>query len=430
MFLTRVRNVTLAAAACLAAVLAGAFAFHSLQAAAPTPQGARPQPAPKPAERVKVTPADTAAAVQGNTAFALDLYGRLRGKPGNLFLSPYSISTALAMTYAGARGETAAQMAKSLHFRLGQERLHPALAELTARLKGGKKRGYQLKIANALWGQKGYGFLPEFLGLNRGLYGAGLREVDFVGAREEVRKTINAWAAKETEGKIKDLLQPDHLDEATRLVLTNAVYFKAAWQFPFEKEWTRPLPFQLSPTRKVNVPTMTQTRMFRFYQDDKLKVLELPYKGKEVSWVGLLPTKVDGLAGLEEQLTPDNLKRWLGGLKESMVLVLLPRFELTSAFNLKQVLSDMGMPVAFSPMLAEFSGMDGKRDLFIQAAVHKTFVRVDEVGTEAAGSTAVIGGLGGLPPMFIADHPFLFLIRDNRSGSVLFLGRVVEPSAK
>jgi serpin B len=430
MFLTRLRNLALALAACLVAALAGVLAFQSLQAAAPDPQqGPRPQPAPKPAERPKATPADVAAAVEGNTAFALDLYGRLRGKEGNLFVSPYSISTALAMAYAGARGETAAQMAKTLHFTLGQERLHPALAELAGRLKGGKKRGYELKVANALWGQKGHGFLPEFLELNRGLYGAGLREVDFVGAGEEARKSINAWVQKETEGKIKDLLQPDDLGRATRLVLTNAIYFKSAWEYPFEKTWTREQPFRVSATRKVNVPMMTQTGLFRFFEDGKLKAVELPYKGKELSFVAFLPKKADGLPELEAQLTPANLKQWLGRLERSGVLVSLPRFEITDTVRLKDVLSEMGMSLAFNAGMADFSGMDGEKGLFLQAAVHKAFVRVDERGTEAAAATAV-GGAGGLPPMFIADHPFLFLIRDNRSGSVLLLGRVVEPRTK
>jgi serpin B len=431
MFLIRLRNLTLAVAACLLAALAGVLTFHSLQAAPPPPaperQGQRPQPIGKRAEPVKATPADVAAAVEGNTAFALDLYERLRTKEGNLFVSPYSLSTALAMTYSGARGETAAQMSKTLHFTLGQDRLHPALAELTGRLKGDKKRGFELRIANALWGQRGYEFLPEFLELNRKSYDAGLREVDFMRATEEARKTINAWAEKETEGKIKDLLRPANVDPSTRLVLTNAVYFKSAWQFPFEKKWTRMLPFQVTAERTVNVPMMSQTGQFRFFQDDKLKVVELPYKGKEVSLIALLPVKADGLGDLERQLTPTNLKQWLGRLKPALVMVSLPRFEVASSFSLKQVLAEMGMPLAFSPRLADFSGMDGKKVLFIQAAIHKTFVKVDEVGTEAAGATAIAAGFGGVPPMFMADHPFLFLIRDNRSGSVLFLGRVVEP---
>jgi serpin B len=430
MFMTRVRIITLALAVGLLAVLAGALAYPSLEASPPAaaPQGnPAPQAVQKPLRLAKATPADVAAAVEDNTRFALDLYGRLRSKEGNLFLSPYSISTALAMTYAGAGGETAAQMAKTLHFTLGQEKLHPALAELTSRLRAGEKRGHQLKVANALWLQQDHGFLPAFLALNRTLYGAGLREVDFVHAIEPSRKVINAWAEKETEGKIKDLLQPDDLDGNTRLVLTNAVYFKAAWASPFDKKSTRAQPFRVTAERKVQVPMMSQFGLFRAFADDKLQAVELLYKGGGASLVVLLPREQDGLGALEARLTRANLKQWLGGLQPSVVQVVLPRFEAAGAFRLKDVLAAMGMPLAFRPLAADFSGMDGKRELYLQAAVHKAFVRVDEEGTEAAAASAMLGGAGGLPAMFIADHPFLFLIRDHRTGSILFLGRVTEP---
>jgi serpin B len=433
MLMARIRNVALALAAGLLAALVGVLTYQSLQAATPAP---RPQPPPqpppqpvaKPADWPKATPADVAAAVEGNTRFALDLYKRLRAKEGNLFFSPYSISTAFAMTYAGARGDTAAQMAKTLHVTLDQQKLPAALAELAARLKGeGKKRGFQLTVANALWAQKGAGFLPEFLELNRTFYGAGLQEVDFVRATEDARKTINDWTEKQTQGKIKDLLSPSNVDSDTRLVLTNAVYFKAAWETPFNKQFTRVQPFRVTPKRTVKVPMMTHTLVVRYLEDDQLQAVELPYKGNEVSMVILLPRKADGLAELEDQLTHANLGKWLSAMRRQMVWVNLPRFQVTGAFNLKQVLSDMGMPLAFTARAADFSGMDSARQFFLQAAVHKTFVRVTEEGTEAAGATAVMGGFGGVPKPFRADHPFLFLVRDDRSGSVLFLGRLVEP---
>jgi RNA polymerase sigma factor (sigma-70 family) len=432
MLLTRLRNLTLGLAAGLLVALAGALALGSLEAAPPAPPpGDAPRPAPqpvaKPAERPKAAPADVAAAVEGNTRFALDLYGRLRAEKGNLFLSPYSLSTALAMTYAGARTQTAEQMARTLHFTLGQEKLHPAFAELAGRLKGGKKSTYRLSVANALWGQKGYPFLPDFLELNRNFYGAGLQEVDFIRGREEARQTINRWVEKQTEDKIKDLLQPGILTVNTRLVLTNAVYFNATWEKPFDKKQTREQPFTVTADRKVNVPTMSQVGTFRHFADAKLQALELPYKGKELSMVLLLPRKVDGLPGLEESLTPANLKRWLDGLKAQRVYVFVPRFECTSSFKLKEVLSDMGMSLAFQPGLADLSGMNGKGGLFIRETVHKAFVKVDEVGTEAAAATAVVVDRESAPPSFRADHPFLFLIRDNRSGSILFLGRVADP---
>jgi serpin B len=426
MLMTRIRHVALALAAGLLAALVGVLTYRSLEAAPPAPQP--PQPVVKPAEWPKATPADVAAAVEGNTRFALDLYKKLRAKGGNLFLSPYSISTAFAMTYAGARGDTAAQMAKTLHITLDQPKLPPALAELAGRLKGrGKKGDFELTVANALWAQKGAGFLPEYLELNRAFYGAGLQEVDFVRATEEARKAINDWTEKQTRGRIKDLIQPTNVDPDTRLVLTNAIYFKAAWETPFQKQFTQVQPFRVTPKRTVKARMMTRTAVVRYLENDQLQALELPYKGNEVSMVILLPRKVDGLAGLEDQLTHANLGKWLSGMRRAMVWVNLPRFQVTGTFSLKQVLSDMGMPLAFTARAADFSGMDSARQFFLQAAVHKTFVRVDEEGTEASGATAIMGGFGGVPRPFRADHPFLFLVRDNRSGSVLFLGRVVEP---
>jgi serpin B len=431
MFLTRVRTLTFALAAGLLVVLAGALAYPVLEAAPPAPPP--PQAAPRPAQQPvvksvqlpKAAPRDVAAA--GNTRFALDLYGRLRAEKGNLFLSPYSLSTALAMTYAGARTETADQMAKTLHFTLGQDKLHPALAQLSNRLQPGKRSSYRLSVANALWGQKDYGFLPGFLALNQSAYGAGLREVDFIMAREAARQTINAWVEELTEKKIKDLIQPGILTVDTRLVLTNAIYFNAAWERPFDKKQTHPAPFAVTPEQKVNVPTMNQDARFRHFRNEELQALELPYKGKDLSMVVLLPSKVDGLPELEKRLTADNLTKWLAGLREGRVHVSLPKFECTSAFRLDLVLSEMGMPLAFQPKQADFSGMNGNKRLFIHAVVHKAFVTVNEVGTEAAGATAVVINDESEPPSFRADHPFLFLIRDNRSGSVLFLGRVADP---
>jgi serpin B len=373
--------------------------------------------------------ADKAEAVQGNNAFALDLYAKLRSQEGNLFVSPASISTALAMTYAGARGPTADEMAKTLHFTLAPDRLHPALGALLHDLHGdGKSRGYRLAIANALWAQKGQPFLPPYLQLTRQCYGANLQEVDFAGATEEARRTINAWVEKQTQDKIKDLLQQGVLDSTTRLVLTNAIYFKGDWQEPFKKDQTRDAPFQLSSTEKVNVPLMNRTGEFNYLEGDNFQALELPYAGKDLSMVVLLPKKVDGLADVEKTLTAEKLASALAKLRHEEVVVSLPRFQVTSEFSLKGTLAAMGMPLAFSDK-ADFSGMDGKEDLFLSAVVHKAFVDVNEEGTEAAAATGVVIAWKSLPArqVFRADHPFLFLIRDRRSGSILFLGRLVKP---
>jgi serpin B len=374
---------------------------------------------------------DVAAVVKGNDAFAFDLYARLREKEGNLFFSPESISTALAMTYAGARGETAAEMAKTLHFTLKPDHLHPAFHALIDELNGaGKKRGYQLNVANALWGQEGYHFLKDFLELTRKNYGAGLREVDFARNTEAARKTINAWVEKETQDKIKDLLQPGVIDSLTRLVLTNAIYFKGDWYRQFKKDLTRKEPFHVSAGKKIDVPTMHDTGSFKYLDGGSFQALEMQYKGKELSMVVLLPKKIDGLGELEKTLSADKLADWLPKLREQEVGVSLPKFKMTSEFSLKDTLAAMGMKQLFNAATADLSGMNGKPDLFVSAVIHKAYVDVNEEGTEAAAATGVVVTLkAAAHPFFQADHPFAFLIRDNHSGSILFLGRVVNPQA-
>jgi serpin B len=377
----------------------------------------------------KAPPVDKHDAVKGNNLFALELYGRLRGRAGNLFLSPASISTALAVTYAGARGETAGQMAATLHFTLEQERLHPALGALLHALNvGGKEQGYQLSIANALWAQKGHPFLPEFVALVRDNYRAGLEEVDFVRATEESRQTINAWVERETQDKIKNLLQEGVLSSDTRLVLTNAIYFKGNWASQFPKDRTQDGPFQVTAQEKVTVPFMSQTGKFNYLDGGSFLALELPYKGKDLAMVVLLPKKAHGMADFEKTLTANNLNEWLGRLQENEVAVALPRFKMTSEFSLAETLAAMGMPLPFSAG-ADFSGLDGMKDLFVSAVVHKAFVDVNEEGTEAAAATGVVATLAAarINPVFRADHPFVLLIRDRRTGSILFLGRVTDP---
>jgi serpin B len=373
---------------------------------------------------------DLPAVVEGNTRFALDLYGRLRGQEGNLFFSPYSISAALAMTSAGARGETADEMAKVLHLSLGAERLAAAEGALAKQINGGgQKRGYQLRTANALWGQKGFAFRPEFLKLTADGYGAPLHEVQF-GDSEGARKTINAWVERQTEEKIKDLIKPGVLDANTRLVLTNAIYFKGDWQLQFKKDQTRDEPFQLGGDKTVPAPLMHQQARFAYLDGPDFQLLEMPYAGKDLSMVVLLPKKLDGLASLEKELTAANLGRWLKGAQEQKVQVALPRFRLTAEFGLNKALAELGMPSAFSES-ADFSGMGGsKGELYLSAVVHKAFVDVNEEGTEAAAATGAVvaaRALGPVVPVFRADHPFVFLIRDRRSDSVLFLGRLASP---
>jgi serpin B len=375
-------------------------------------------------------PAGVATAVRGNTQFALDLYRTQRETPGPLCLSPYSISVALAMTVAGARGETAAQMIRALHFNPDQELLHLAFAALEARLvEVGQGGAVQLRVANRLWPQEGYEFREAFLALVLQYYGAPVRPVDYRNA-EAARRTINAWVEERTERKIQELIPPRILDALTRLVLVNAIYFKGNWASQFEKEVTHAAPFWVTPGEQAQVQMMAQTHEFGYAEFDGLQALELPYVGEDASMIVLLPRERDGLAALEAALTVQNLDRWTSGLSPDTVEVFLPAFEVTFPVRLDEALQSLGMVDAFSGARADFSGMDDSRGLFIGAVLHKAFVAVNEEGTEAAAATAVVVGRGMPmpPPVFRADHPFLFLIREKRMGSVLFLGRVVNPA--
>jgi serpin B len=384
-----------------------------------------------------VNQADLADLANGNSAFAFDLYEALREENGNLFYSPYSISLALAMTYAGARGETEGQMAETLHFILSQDRLHPAFNALDLELarrgegaKGKDSEGFRLNIVNAIWGQDGYKFLPEFLDLLAENYGAGLRLLDFAKAPEESRVTINDWVSDQTEGRIKDLIPQGLIDTLTRLVLTNAIYFNAAWSKPFEERLTDDGTFHLLDGGEVTVPMMRQTASFGYAEGEGYQAVELPYDGRELSMV-ILPPEAGGFEAFEGSMTAERVDAILKGLTYGEVALTMPKFEIESDFSLAQVLAAMGMPDAFS-RAADFSGMDGTLKLFIRDVVHKAFVSVDEAGTEAAAATAVIiaeKAMPALPVEVTVDRPFVFLIRDIETGTILFVGRVVNPSA-
>lgn len=369
--------------------------------------------------------------VQGNTEFALDLYHQLRTGEGNLFFSPYSISTALAMTYAGARGNTESQLAQTLHFTLEQQRLHPAFASLDVKLKSVQEKEHiLLKVANALWPQVGYPFLEDFLTLAKEYYGVRVTSVNY-GHSETARQMINRWVEEKTEEKISELIPPGILDALTRLVLTNAIYFKGNWASQFGKDLTKDTPFWITLSKKVEVPMMFQEHTWGYGEDNDLQILELPYAGDDLAMIVLLPKKVDGLADLETALTAESLKRWMGSLWQTEVRVFLPRFKISQGFKLNDTLAAMGMPNAFDEGKANFSGMDGHENwLYLAAVLHKAFVDVNEAGTEAAAATAVIMKARGLSfpsPTFRADHPFVVLIRENSTASILFLGRVVNP---
>jgi serpin B len=372
--------------------------------------------------------------VAGNNKFALELYVKLQNQQGNIFLSPYSISTALAMTYAGARDQTEKQMADALCFStMSSEQLHDEFGRLIRKLNAtGEKGGYELVVANALWGQKDYKFLPGFLTLVRENYGGDLQQVDFKTQAEAARKTINTWVESKTKDKIKDLIKPGMVDSMTRLVLTNAIYFKGKWANQFAPVFTKDSPFILLGGQKVNVPMMNQTEKFGYREISNTQVLEMPYVNNDLSMVVLLPNKLDGISELEKDFNNDSLARWIDDLRKRKVQVFFPKFKMTSEFELARVLGAMGMPDAFSSK-ADFSGMTGNHELSISAVVHKAYVDINEEGTEAAAATGVgivATSIEQPPPVFKADHPFIFLIRDNQTGSILFLGRVANPISK
>jgi serpin B len=364
----------------------------------------------------------------GNNAFTLALYNLLRTQDGNLFFSPFSIRTAFAMAYSGARGNTAEQMAAVLHFPKTQTTFHSEMGAFIEDLNGSGGRKYRLAIANALWGQKGYPFLEEFLKLNRENYHAGMKLVDFSQHTEQVRKTINSWIERKTANKIKDLLKPGILSSDTCLVITNAIFFKGTWVHQFAKENTQVGAFTTLAGNTVDVAFMRQTAGFGFYENSTLKLLEMPYKGDRIAMTILLPLQADGLPGLERALSTGRIERWLNGMVETAVDVKLPKFAFTSEFELSSALKSLGMVEAFKPG-ADFSGMTGFIELFISAVVHKALVDVNEKGTVAAGATAIVFDRTSMPQSeFHADHPFLFLIRDTTTGAILFMGRVADPS--
>jgi serpin B len=379
------------------------------------------------------TPLVAAIARAGN-AFAFDLYARLRGtEKGNLFCSPQSIATALAMTSLGARGETAAEMAHTLHLSMPQAELPAAYAAFLVTLRATKDQPWELSVANRLWGQRGADFLAPFLESVRTGFDAALGRVDFAAHPDTARQEINRWAEGETRDKIRNLLAPGTVTPLTRLVLTNAIYFRADWEEQFEPKATSDQPFTVSGGASRTAPLMFRKVKAGYGEltDARAKLLELPYRGDALSMVVLLPDAVDGLGALEAQLTAERLDGWIAAARRRDVLVHLPRFSVESRFGLADTLAAMGMPSAFDGRRADFSGMNGARDLSVSAVVHAARVEVDERGTEAAAATGVVVGLTSAlpqePPVFRADHPFVFAIRDRRSGAILFLGRLVDP---
>jgi serpin B len=391
---------------------------------------------PSPGTRPEVSLADTEKIAASSNALGFDLYRKIRG--GNFVLSPASISAAMSMAQAGARGKTEAQMKKTLHVdglgnsdvlwgSLSQSLQNPARAE-------------KLRFVNRLFGEKTENFEPGFLSQMQGAFGAPLERVDFKGDFDPVRVRINRWVEEQTERRIKDLLPNNAINTRSRLVLVNAVYFLAEWQAPFEKSATREETFKADGSRGVKAQMMHQISQLRVSKRPDASMLELPYQGGSVSMLVLLPNRANGLSALEAGISATKISEWRKGLVQKRVNLTLPRFELRSAsIDLKESLKELGMRDAFDSDNADFSGITQTKDprdrLKLDAVMHKAFVKVEEKGTEAAAATAVGMGTTGGPPAeeqvetFRVEHPFLFAIIDRASGLLLFLGRINDPTA-
>jgi serpin B len=383
----------------------------------------------------QVPDSDLAELVKGNTEFAFSLYKQIASGEENLFYSPYSISIALAMTYAGAKDQTADQMAQALQFLLPPDRLHPAFNRLAWELESRSKAEYvdpdgafRLSVANSLWGQSGTLFEQDFLDVLARNYGAGLRSVDFQKDPDAVRLAINDWVGRSTERRIKEIIPVGMLDPLTRMVLANAVYFKAAWENPFAPEDTIEASFHLLDGSNVKAPRMSAILDLKGMQGDGYTAVELPYAGGQLSMMILLPDE-GRFREVEGKLDTELIGATFDALEsQDFTLFLMPKFSFEWSTGLADGLNDLGMKDALDPATADFSGMDGERNLYLSGILHKAFISVDENGTEAGASTAVIGTMG-IPEVVSVDRPFIFLIRDNPTGTILFLGRVTNPAA-
>jgi len=390
-----------------------------------TAVSAAPDTAPA-APTAAADPGAAKTAAAANNAFGLALYEQVRVGEGNRFFSPISLSTALAMTSLGAAGDTEKELRAAL--RLPDAGAHEAFAALQAGLEKDRGDDATLTVANRLWGHQGYEFLDSFVTATKAHYGAGLERVDFA-ATEAARQTINRWISEKTAEKIPELLPEGLLTDQVRLVLTNAVYFKGDWELAFDAGDTRPAPFAVSADKTVEAQLMFRKARFEYAEDERVQVIAMPYQGADLSMVVVLPKAKDGLAAVEATLAED-LPKWMDQLGAREIATYFPRFEMRAKAQMNDALKALGVEQAFS-MSADFSPMSGKKDLYLSAVVHEAYVKVDEKGTEAAAATAAIVAVKGIsvPTVFRADHPFFFAIRDERSGALLFVGRVVDPTA-
>ncbi len=378
----------------------------------------------------KVVEDEVKAVAKAGNEFSFDLYAQLRKKPGNLCYSPASISTALAMAQAGAENATLKEMQKVLHASTDENQWFAGTGGLS-KILNAQGNGYQLQMANRLWGLKKYAFRADYLQRLDETFNAPLGHLDFEASPEPSRLAINEWVSNYTQKRIQDLFPQGSIDSDTRLVLVNAIYFKADWLNAFSENATSNQPFALSEQKRVNVPMMFATRDLPYFADSDVQVVSLPYKSDELSMVVVLPKDKFGLEKVEKLLTNRQMDNWISQLATKEVEVFFPKFKMTSEFQLNETLSTMGMPSAFQNV-AEFGRMTTEESLKISKVVHKAFVEVDEKGTEAAAATGIsmVPTSARFEPekfVFRADHPFLFFIRHRSSGAVLFVGRLTDP---
>ncbi len=374
--------------------------------------------------------------INGNTQFAFRFYQRLINKKGNLFFSPYSISSAFIMTVAGAKGETAIEMQNVLQYPIG---IFPLLGDLNHQLFSPSddiRSAPQLLLANAIWVQRGLSLLPAFQKAVGQIGKAFLETVNFQQEPVNALRMINQWVSQQTNGKISQLINPQDITPNTRMVLTSAIYMRGRWAQIFDPKQTIKAPFYIQNHHAIQTPMMKITGNYPLFVHQQFAMLEIPYlnkseKGPQLSMVIILPTQYVGLETLENQLTIDHWNNWLGQMKMTLVHLVFPKFRIQDRLELNPIMQELGMNQPFSPQ-ADFSGMTGRKELYINKAIHKTYIRVDEEGTEAAAATGIGMNVTSVPQLekpyqFIADHPFLFFIIDTNTKSILFIGRLMQP---
>jgi serpin B len=376
------------------------------------------------------------AVVDANNRFAIDLYVKykddLKYKDKNIFFSPYSIFTALAMTYEGAAGQTADEIQTVFHFPVDNITRRSANARLYNTINVGDKK-YTLRTANALWAQQDYVFLQDYFDVIENYYDGKITNMDFVGDAEGSRATINKWVEDQTNSKIKDLIPSGTINSMTRLVLTNAIYFKGDWILQFDKSKTQEADFKINTEKTVKAQMMSLTgekAIFNYTENDIMQMIELPYAGNEISMLILLPK--ENINVIEQLLSAEKINEWRSSLKQRKIDVYMPKFKFETKYFMADDLKAMGMLSAFDQNAADFSGMTGKRDLYISGVIHQAYIDVNEEGTEAAAATAVLTEQTSAGPMneFRADHPFIFIIQQKQTGNILFIGKVNDPTAK